>query len=105
MKYLCIVHVPAGAGAVAQSPSLACFETLARGDNLLAQALQPSDQGLVVRCRNSRLLVADAAPTPIGEEIGGVVLLEAASLDDAAGMAAGLPLAKLGTIEVRPVRP
>ena len=103
MKYLCIVHVPAGAGTVVQRPSLACFETLARGDNLLA--LQPSDQGLIVRCRNSRLLVADAAPTPIGEEIGGVVLLEAASLDDAAGMAAGLPLAKRGTIEVRPVRP
>ncbi len=66
-------------------------------------ALQPVATATTVRVRNGKQLVTDGPFAETREQLGGYYLVEAKDLDEARGIAARIPGAKIGSIEVRPV--
>jgi hypothetical protein len=58
-----------------------------------------------IRVRRGKASVTDGPFAETKEVVGGFILIDAAGMDEALEVAAGIPLAKLGSIEVRPVMP
>jgi hypothetical protein len=67
--------------------------------------LQSTATATTVRLRNSKSSVMDGPFAETKEQLGGYFLVEAENQDDAAAIAARIPSAKTGSIEVRPVVP
>ena len=65
--------------------------------------LQPGDTATTVRSQNGETLTTDGPFTEAKEVLGGFFLLEAENLDDAIGVAARIPAARTGAVEVRPI--
>jgi hypothetical protein len=65
--------------------------------------LQPSSTATSVRVREGKRVTTDGPFAETREQLGGYYLIEAKDLDEAIGIAARVPGARLGTIEVRPV--
>jgi hypothetical protein len=65
--------------------------------------LQPSTTATTVRVRDGKILTTDGPFAETREQLGGYYLVEAKDLDEAIGLAARIPGAKSGSIEVRPV--
>jgi hypothetical protein len=68
-------------------------------------ALRPADTATTVRLRDSEVLTTDGPFVEAAEQLTGFFLVEAADLDAAIAMAAEIPAAAYGAIEVRPVLP
>jgi hypothetical protein len=66
-------------------------------------ALQPTTTAKTVRVRNGETVATDGPFAETKEQLGGYYLVEANSTDEAASMAAGIPGARYGCVEVRPV--
>jgi hypothetical protein len=73
------------------------------GKYLAANPLQPTSMATSVRVRNGKRLVTDGPFAETREQLGGYFLIEANDLDEAIGIAAQIPMARKGTVEVRPV--
>jgi hypothetical protein len=67
--------------------------------------LQPVHTATTVRVRDGKVSTTDGPFAETREQLGGYYLVEAKDLDEATGLAARVPGAKLGSIEVRPVMP
>ena len=65
--------------------------------------LQPVSTATTVRVRDGKILTTDGPFAETREQLGGYYLVEAKDLDTALGLAARIPGAKDGSIEVRPV--
>jgi hypothetical protein len=65
--------------------------------------LQPTTTATTVRVRDGKMLTTDGPFAETREQLGGYYLVEAKDLDTALGLAARIPGAKTGSIEVRPV--
>jgi hypothetical protein len=65
--------------------------------------LQPTTTATTVRVRDGKALTTDGPFAETREQLGGYYLVEARDLDTALGIAARIPCAKSGSIEVRPV--
>jgi len=78
-------------------------EVQARGLMLGGEALEPSSTATTVRVRDGHALVTDGPFAETKEQILGYYLLECADLDEALEMAARIPGAASGGIEVRPI--
>jgi hypothetical protein len=65
--------------------------------------LQPTTTATTVRVRDGKILTTDGPFAETREQLGGYYLVEAKDLDTAIGIAARIPGAKAGSIEVRPV--
>ena len=76
----------------------------AAGKYITGQALQPTGTATTVRVRNGETLLSDGPFAETKEQLAGFYLLEADNLDEALQLASRIPLARLGSIEVRPVR-
>jgi hypothetical protein len=74
-----------------------------KGQYVLAAPLHPTLTATSVRVRDGRRLVTDGPFAETREQLGGFFLIEARDLDDAIRVAEQIPIARLGTIEVRPV--
>jgi len=66
-------------------------------------ALQATGTAKSVRIRNGKAAVTDGPFAETKEQLGGFYLVEAGNVDEAAKMAARIPGARFGTIEVRPI--
>jgi hypothetical protein len=66
-------------------------------------ALQPASTATTVRVVNGKRLTTDGPFAETKEQLGGYYLVEAADLDEALAMAAKLPGARFGCVEVRPL--
>jgi hypothetical protein len=73
------------------------------GHMIAAEALQSPRSAVTVRVRNGEILATDGPYAETKEQLGGFILIDAKDLNDAIRVAAGIPLAKLGSIEVRPI--
>jgi hypothetical protein len=73
------------------------------GSYLGGNALQPTSTATTVRVRSGEQLVTDGPFAETKEQLGGYYLVEAADADEAIGLAARIPGARQGAIEVRPV--
>jgi hypothetical protein len=67
-------------------------------------ALERSSNATTVRLRNGKVLTTDGPFAETHEHLGGYYLIEAKNLDDAIAVAARVPSAKFGSIEVRPIK-
>ena len=112
MKYLCLVHFEGGAfGALSQAQkaeidrrSLAYDQELqSSGHYIHAEALQAPRNAVLVKRRNGETSAVDGPFDETREQLAGFILIEARDRDEAIRLAGGIPLAELGTIEVRPV--
>ncbi len=66
-------------------------------------ALRPTSEATTVRLRDGKRLTTDGPFAETKEQLSGYYLIDAAHLDDALAIAADLPAARYGTIEVRPI--
>src|SRR5437763_14087155 len=78
-------------------------ELKAEGQYLGASPLHPVSMATSVQVRNDKRLITDGPFAETREQLGGYFMVEAKDLDEAIGIAARIPGATIGTIEVRPV--
>ena len=78
-------------------------ELQTRGEYLVGDQLQAAATAKIVRVRDGRQLLTDGPFAETREQIGGFFLVEARNLDDARSIAAQIPSARTGSIEIRPV--
>jgi len=78
-------------------------EMRAAGAWVFAGGLRPLDSATVVRVAGGRTTVTDGPFAETKEQLGGFYLIEARDLNDAIQVAAKIPSARIGSVEVRPV--
>lgn len=84
--------------------SRALANDLAESGKYVASApLQPTTLATSVRVREGKRLVTDGPFAETHEQLGGFYMVDARDLDEAIDIAARIPMARKGTIEVRPV--
>lgn len=113
MKYACLIYSDEGDpianpeyGSKEMEPIMAgYFEFGAEvGDKIHAgEALMPTATATSVRVKDGEVVATDGPFAETKEHLGGFYVVEAADLDEAIAIAAKIPHAALGTIEVRPV--
>ena len=74
-----------------------------QGKYLFGDELQPPGTAQSVRVRDGKELVTDGPFAETREQVGGFFMVEADNIDEARSIAARIPTARTGTIEVRPV--
>ena len=113
MRYLCAVYLELknmemlslAEGTTLDRDSIAYDEELRGGGHYIASdALQLANTARTLRVRNGKLSVTDGPFAETKEHLGGFILIEATDLAEAIALAAKIPMATIGTIEVRPVR-
>ncbi|MEW6443714.1 MAG: YciI family protein [bacterium] len=107
MKYLCLVYAQEDkVHAVPDRDCLAYDAALReRGQCLASEALEPVETATTVRVRNGKVTITDGPFAETKEQLTGFYLIEAEDLDAAIRIAAKIPPARVGSIEVRPIRP
>jgi hypothetical protein len=75
----------------------------ANGQYLAGSQLKPAASATSVRIRGGKRLLTDGPFAETREQLGGYYLVEAKNLDEAIEIAAKIPAARTGTIEVRPL--
>jgi len=75
----------------------------ANGQYLVAAPLHSTATATSVRVRDGKRLVTDGPFAETREHLGGFYLIDAKDLDEAIGIAARHPGARLGTVEIRPI--
>ncbi len=78
-------------------------DLIARGAWITGDQLTPPRRARTVRVRDGKTLVTDGPFAETKEAVGGFDIIECGSLEEAVEIAAGHPLAQIGTIEVRPL--
>ena len=110
MKYLCLVYSDERlTHSLPDSPRDAecnayCESVQASGRLLAAEALQSVQTATTVRMRNGQLSITDGPFAETKEQLAGFYLLEARDLNEALQIAGKIPAARVGCVEVRPVR-
>jgi hypothetical protein len=112
MLYLCLVYTEEtklGALSKADYDALVA-EHLAYDDELrrsghfvIGEALEHVNTATTVRVRDGKVSTTDGPFAETKEQLGGIILVRARDLNDAIKVAAGIPSARLGCIEVRPI--
>jgi len=74
-----------------------------KGQYLGANPLQPVATATSVRVRDGKRLITDGPFAETREQLGGYFMIDAKDLDEAIAIAAKIPGARVGTIEIRPV--
>jgi hypothetical protein len=110
MKYMMLVYLDE-LNALTESEREHCYVESAqltqdlntKGQYLLASPLHPTSTATSVRLREGKRLVTDGPFAETREQLGGFYLIDAKDLDEAIGIAEKIPVARVGTIEIRPV--
>ncbi len=107
MKYLCLVYLDEK--RLDELPDEDCVEydqrIRASGHCVASEALQPVQTATTVRVRDGRVSITDGPFAETKEQLAGFYMIEAQDLDEAIRLASGIPPARVGSIEIRPIRP
>lgn len=113
MKYLCLVYVEEKLfNAMPQNERIACSnESMAycdalqkQGQLIAASPLHPVDTATTVRVREGKTSTTDGPFAETKEQLGGFLMIDVPDLNDAIRIAANFPVARFGSIEVRPLK-
>jgi hypothetical protein len=115
MKYLCLVYVEERklAAHASESPddTLSDDECMAydaglrkRGQCLASEALESVQTATTVRVRNGKVSITDGPFAETKEQLAGFYLVDARDLNEAIQVASKIPPARVGCVEVRPIR-
>jgi hypothetical protein len=109
MKYMLLIHTdpsafdPANVDAVHGEYFAFTQEILGSGELVAGDALQGSDTATTVRVRDSKTSSTDGPFAETKEVLGGYYIVDVKDLDRALELAAKIPDARTGSVEVRPV--
>lgn len=110
MRYVCLVYVDQSLIAASPPEDLATMdqknqeanaELTASGHLLLDLALKEPETAKIVRSRGGKISTTDGPYVESKEHLGGFMIIEARSLDEAVEIARREPMARFGSIEVR----
>jgi hypothetical protein len=109
MRYMLLIYLDEQ--ALSEAERQECYEESmqlaheleASGQYLAAAPLHPTPTATSVRVREGKRLVTDGPFAETREQLGGYFLVDAKDLDEALSIAARIPGARAGTVEVRPV--
>jgi hypothetical protein len=113
MKYLCLIFL---AEKELETLSKGEYDALVRehldydealrksGHLIVSEALEPVQAATTVRVRHGKLSATDGPFAETKEQLGGFYLIEARDLNEAIQVAGKIPSARLGSVEVRPIR-
>ena len=110
MKYLCLIYsdeqvLHTSPDSPHDSECLAYAEAIqASGRMLAAEPLQPVNTATTVRMRDGKVSITDGPFAETKEQLAGFYLIDARDLNEAIQVAGGIPAARVGSVEVRPVR-
>ena len=107
MKYLCLVYLDEKRLDELPDEDCVAYDTAVRksGHCLASEALESVRTATTVRIRNGKVAVTDGPFAETKEQLAGFYMIEARDLDEAIRLASKIPPARVGSIEVRPVRP
>lgn len=114
MQYLCLIYdSEASRGTMSESEGKAFNDAymsftqdiIKSGHFKAGEALKPTSTATTVRVRGGKTTTTDGPFAETREQLGGFYLIEAKDLDEATAIAARIPSAKSGSIEVRPILP
>jgi len=112
MKYLCLIYsdetlwdnMERAEMESVMGEYFALSESLRQSGRFVAgEALKPTSTATTVRVRNKKLSTTDGPFAETKEQLGGFYMIEAGTLDEAIEVAARIPSARVGSIEVRPI--
>jgi len=112
MKYLCLIYsneeafaaMPQSEASTMLSEYRAYTKRYTESGHVLGgNALQPTHTATTVRMRDGKISTTDGPFAETREQLGGYYLLEAKDLNEAIQLAAKIPEARTGSIEVRPI--
>jgi hypothetical protein len=109
MKYMLLIY--GDETALSETEREACYvestqlayALRSKGQYLAANPLYPTAMATSVRVREGKRLVTDGPFAETREQLGGYFLVDAPNLDEAIGVAARIPMARKGVVEIRPV--
>ena len=110
MKYMLLIYQDEN-NPLSEAERQTCYaestqlaqELQSNGPCLCANPLHPTTMATSVRVRDGKRLVTDGPFAETREQLGGYFLIDAKDLDDALSVAARIPMARKGNVEVRPV--
>jgi len=107
MKYLCLVYGEEDKTATMDDHECLAYDAglRASGRCIASEALEPIATATTVRVRNGRLSISDGPFAETKEQLAGFYLIDARDLNEAIQLAAKIPPARIGSVEVRPIRP
>ena len=113
MKYLCLIYseetqwdrMPKAESDQMYGEYYGFTEAIRKSGHYIGgNALQPTRTATTVRVRNGKTSTTDGPFAETKEQLGGYYLVEAADLNEAVQIAARIPGARIGSIEVRPIQ-
>lgn len=110
MKYLCLVYsdeqqLHSHPDSPRDSECQAYAEKVqSSGRMVAAEALQSVSTATTIRVRSGKVSITDGPFAETKEQLAGFYLVEAHDLNEAIQLASGIPAARVGSVEVRPVR-
>ena len=112
MKYLCLIYDNETTRASRSQADADAFtgeylrfteEIKRNGQYVAGEALHPVSSATTVRVRHGSLLTTDGPFAETTEQLGGFYMIDARDLNDAIHVAAKIPSARTGSVEVRPI--
>jgi hypothetical protein len=109
MKYMLLIYLEED--ALDQTEREHCYlestqlahDLQSKGQFISTAPLQPTSTATVVKIRDGKRLVTDGPFAEMREQLGGYFMVEASDLDGAIAIAARIPGARVGAVEIRPV--
>ena len=109
MKYILLIYFDEQ--ALSETERQACYaestqlaqQLRVSGQYLAANPLHPTSVATSVRVRDGQRFVTDGPFAETREQLGGYFLIDAKHLDEAIDIATRIPMARTGTVEIRPV--
>jgi hypothetical protein len=109
MKYMLLIYLDEQ--ALGETEREQCYgesaqlaqELNSSGQYLAANPLHPTSTATSIRVRDGKRLLTDGPFAETREQLGGYFLIDAKDLDEAIAIAARIPGARIGTVEIRPV--
>jgi hypothetical protein len=107
MKYLCLVYLDEKRLSELPDEDCVAYDTAIRksGHCIASEALESVHTATTVRVRNGKVSITDGPFAETKEQLAGFYMIEARNLDEAIQLASKIPPARVGSIEVRPIRP
>lgn len=106
MKYICLVYGEEKKIRAMDDDECMAYDNALRQDGrcVASEALQQVQTAVTVRVREGKISVTDGPFAETKEQLAGFYLVDAKSLEEAVEIASKIPPARVGSIEVRPVR-
>ena len=109
MRYMLLIY--RDEQTLDEAEQAACYEEStelahqlrAAGQYIASAPLQPTATATSVRMREGKRFVTDGPFAETREQLGGFFMVDAENLDEAVAIAARIPMARKGTVEIRPV--